>query len=278
MEGAELGSGRLVFRTGAVAPGPVYELAVGTAGSATLVVQTVLPALLVSGAACRVVLEGGTHNPFAPPFEFLERAFVPLLRRMGARVEVRLERHGFYPAGGGRFVAEVAGGGRLEPLELLERGEVRRRRVRGVVSNLPRRIAEEECAVVCEALGWPAEAAEVEEVASDGPGNAVLAEVGCDGVTEVFTAFGRRGVPARRVGAELAREVRAYLEAGAPVGPHLADQLLIPLALAGGGRFRTVEPTAHMRTNAEVVERFLPVRIGMEEDRGAWVVWVEGRG
>src|SRR5688572_16449750 len=126
VEGAALGSRELDFRPGPAKPGE-YRFAVGTAGSATLVLQAVLPALLTARGASTLVLEGGTHNPFAPPFDFLDKAFLPLLRRMGARVEVALERPGFYPAGGGRFQVRVEPVERLERLDLPSRGDAKRR-------------------------------------------------------------------------------------------------------------------------------------------------------
>jgi len=106
VEGATLGSSALTFSPGAVRAGE-YRFAVGTAGSGTLVFQTILPALLRAPAPSRVIIEGGTHNEFAPPFDFLATTLLPLIRRMGARVSLTLERYGFYPAGGGRFVAVI---------------------------------------------------------------------------------------------------------------------------------------------------------------------------
>src|SRR5262249_21779317 len=86
VEGEKIGSTQLTFAPGSLMAGE-YAFAVGTAGSATLVLQTILPALLRANAPSRLTLEGGTHNPFAPPFNFLTKAFLPLIRRMGARVE-----------------------------------------------------------------------------------------------------------------------------------------------------------------------------------------------
>ena len=106
VSGADLGSRALSFEPGQVRGGDL-RLAVGTAGSATLVLATVLPALLFAREPSRLTLEGGTHNPMAPPFDFLSRTFLPILRRMGASVDVRLEMYGFYPAGGGRFTVAI---------------------------------------------------------------------------------------------------------------------------------------------------------------------------
>ena len=246
-----------------------------SAGSATLVLQTVLPALLQADGPSTVALGGGTHNPFAPPFPFLERAFLPLLQRAGAGVEVTLERPGFYPAGGGRFTAEIRPAGALRPFELLERGEPVSRRARALVAELPRSIGERELQVVTRELGWAAGDCAVEEVrGSAGPGNLLSLELEYEHVTEVCTGFGQRGRPASAVGEEAVAAAQRYLARGAPVGEHLADQLLVPLALAGGGAFATGPPTRHTRTNAEVIERFLPVRIEFREDGGVWRVTV----
>ena len=271
-EGATIGSSQLTFAPGLVQPGE-YRFAVGTAGSATLVLQTVLPALVLARGPSRLVLEGGTHNPFAPPFDFLARAFLPVLGRMGAKVEARLERHGFYPAGGGRFTVEVEPVQCLERLDLLERGPVRRVWGRALVANLPESIGTREMRVLRTALALPREATRTETVDSYGPGNVVLVVIEADNVTEVMTGFGEKGTSAEMVAETVAREAREYLDAGVPVGRHLADQLLLPMALAGGGSFRTLEPTGHTRTNAEVVSRFLGVRVSeTEEADNVWSV------
>lgn len=275
VEGAALKSRRITFVPQAVRPGE-YHFRVGSAGSATLVLQTVLPALLLAEGPSQLVLEGGTHNIYAPPFDFLHRAFLPLLNQMGPRVEATLERPGFYPAGGGCMRVVVEPRPTLQPIELLDRGKIVRRRVRGIVSRLPHHIAEREVDTALRKLGWPGDCGSIEEVDSPGPGNAVIVEVQCEHVTEVFTGFGQRGVPAEKVAAGAAREARRYLKAGVPVGEHLADQLLLPLALAGGGRFRTLAPTPHTTTNIATLKHFLDARITASEVEGdAWEIAVE---
>jgi RNA 3'-terminal phosphate cyclase (ATP) len=261
IDGAALGSNRLVFRPRGLRPGD-FTFSVGSAGSATLVFQTVLPALLCASGPSRLALEGGTHNPSAPPFEFLDRAFLPLIRRAGPRVEATLSRRGFFPAGGGRFEATIEPAP-LAPIELLERGPLKAVRALAVVASLPEHIARREVETIRGLV--EAETRVVRDDASPGPGNVVQIEVESAALTEVFTAFGRKGVKAERVAREAAEEARRYLDAAVPVGPHLADQLLIPLALARGGSFRTGPLTPHARTNLEVVGRFLDVPIAVQE-------------
>ena len=145
VEGDELHSQALTFTPSTVKPGD-YTFAVGTAGSTTLVLQTILPALMTAGGASRIAIEGGTHNPAAPPFDFLARVFLPLLARMGPRVEAVLERPGFYPAGGGRIVItiEPPASGTLAPLVLDTRGDTVTRRAVAIVANLDPHIGHRE--------------------------------------------------------------------------------------------------------------------------------------
>lgn len=273
--GASVGSKEIEFRPG---PGGVtprhFDFRIGTAGSTSLVLQTVLPALMVASGESEVKVEGGTHNMKAPPFDFLERAFVPLLNRMGARVSIRLERHGFYPRGGGSVVMEVAPATRLRPLELMERGEIKRRRATALVTKgLPWHIAKRELGVVREELGLRPEETETRTVRySQSPGNAVLIELESEHVTEMFSSIGEIGRSSELVAMEAAREAACYLQSKAPVGVHLADQLMLPLALAGSGCYLTQALTRHSTTNMETIRRFLEVKIGVEEAGGGNVV------
>src|SRR6266481_5961180 len=146
VNGASLGSQTVVFVPGQVTPGN-YRFAVGTAGSATLVLQTILPALLTASGPSTLTLEGGTHNPLAPPFDFLGRCFMPLIRRMGPSVELELKRPGFFPAGGGRFHARIEPVKQLSRLVLLDRGAICGRRARVWLSKLSPEVAERELAV-----------------------------------------------------------------------------------------------------------------------------------
>lgn len=264
VEGAALGSASLSFVPRQVRPGE-YRFAVGTAGSTTLVLQTVLPALMTADGPSRLRLEGGTHNPWAPPLDFLDKAFLPIIRRMGPQVEVALGRPGFYPAGGGQFTANIEPVASLRRIELLERGRVVRTSARAIVSGLPLAIARREIKTIQDRLGLADDCVAAETVDALGPGNCVTIEIRSQQITEVFAGFGQKGVPAEKVAGDVAEEAQQYLAAGVPVGRHLADQLLIPMALAGGGSFRTVAPSGHTETNVEVLCRFLEVEIRTEQ-------------
>ena len=265
VEGAAISSRELTF-----APGPVkagqYTFTVGSAGSTTLVFQTVLPALMIAKEASSLTLEGGTHNPHAPPLDFLEKAFVPLINQMGPTVHLNLERAGFYPAGGGRFFADVQPVAKLSPLHVPARGAMRKQLAKAVVAALPGDIAKRELAQIEKKLGWTGEQLQIRQLPQEwGPGNLLTLEIESENVSEIFTSFGMKGVSAEAVAEQAFREARRYLACDAPVGPHLADQLLLPIALAGRGSFVTYELTEHTRTNIQVIQRFLPVRFEVIE-------------
>jgi RNA 3'-terminal phosphate cyclase (ATP) len=277
VEGAELGSRALSFRPGPVRGG-ARRFSVGSAGSATLVFQTVFPALALAREPSSLVLEGGTHNPAAPPYEFLALAFLPLVGRMGPRATAALEVAGFFPAGGGRFRVEIDPASTFGRLDLPERGEVRAMRALARVARLPRDIADRELREIGTLLGPEvALRAEIQDQAP-GPGNAVSIEIACAHVTEVFTGFGARGVPAERVAGRAAAEAREWLDAEVAVGRHLADQLVLPLALGEGGSFRTLSPSSHLRTHLELLATFLGTRAEVAPaGAAAFEVRVSGR-
>lgn len=280
--GARVGSQELAFEPGEPADHEDLTFDIGTAGSTTLVLQTILVPALAAGRALRVTVVGGTHNPMAPPFEFVQRCFGRALAAMGAPVDLQLVRHGFAPAGGGVLAAAVAPA-RLQPLQLHRWEPAALPRARVLLAGLPAHVAERELAVVrrhCHALGLHPEQCTVEPVAADGPGNALLLEFPGRVVDEVVAVAGERGLPAEQVAERAVAQALAFVAAGVPVGEHLADQLLVPLAIAGGGSFRTLPPTSHTRTCAAIVERFAPVRITLRAEgdpAGSWRIEVRPR-
>lgn len=278
LTGGEIGSQRIVFEPGEVVAGE-HTLKIGTAGSAGLVLQTVLPPLMMAGAASTVAIEGGTHNPKAPTVDFLREVFLPQLVRIGPQVALTQERAGFYPAGGGRIVAQITPCAReaMQPLMLLERGEATEERgAWAVVSNLPNHIARREIGLIGDQMGWTERMLHSLVWPSPGPGNVVWIKLGYEHVTELFTALGAKGKSAEEVADEALKEARAYMANGAPVGEYLADQLLLPMALAGGGSLCCTPPSMHTRTQAEIIEKFLEVEFRFERmDGRRWRVDVE---
>ncbi len=260
--GAKVGSGVIDFAPGELRGGE-YVWRIGTAGSAGLVLQTVLVPLLFAPERSRIEIVGGTHNKMAPPFDFLEKAYLPALRRMGARVTIRIGTYGFYPRGGGTIICEIEPGP-LAGVAFDEAGPVRRRLARALVARVPREVGEREIAVVRKELGWTEAECRVDEVRSPGPGNALVLEVErADGVAEVVTGFGERGLAAETVAAKAVRELHLDRGSGVPVGEHLADQLMLPMAVARAGRFRTGPLSLHATTNLDTIAKFLdtPVKV-----------------
>lgn len=275
VEGASLGSQELTFIPTSIRPGD-YNFDIGSAGSTTLVLQSILPALLMANGPSTLTLQGGTHNPFAPPFDFLEKAFLPIINRMGPKIKARMERPGYYPKGGGRLSVTIKPAKKLQILHLDERGEIQERRATATVAGLPRHIAERELRVIGEKLQWGKECLHIREESPDrGPGNIVTIEIKSKNITEVFTAFGERGVRAETVADKAAKAAYLYMDVNVPVGKHLADQLLLPFTLAGGGSFNTLQPTLHTRTNSEVVQLFQNIRISMDQvSKKVWQITV----
>lgn len=277
-DGAKVGSRELTFVPGKVEPGE-YEFRIGTAGSTTLVLQTVLPPLMLAEGPSLLKLEGGTHNVHAPPFEFLKRTFLPLVCRTGPRISAELQRYGFYPPGGGSFSVMIEPGAERNRLDLLERPRILSAHARALVVRLQPHIAARELAVIAEKLGWSEEQLHAET--SDNalsPGNVLTLEIEGEQVTEIFTGIGERGLRAETIAERVAEEAGRYLSLNVPVGEHLADQLLIPLALAGGGSYLTGPLSLHTTTNIEVVRMFLDVPIEAEEvANDVWKIEVGAR-
>jgi RNA 3'-terminal phosphate cyclase (ATP) len=272
--GDELKSSAVTFRPNCIRPGE-YSFAVGTAGSANLVLQTVLPPLMVAESPSFLTLQGGTHNGFSPPFHYIDQVLAPLLARMGPKLGMELRRWGFYPAGGGEIRVEIVPAPRLLPLKLEERGAGPVIEATAVVSALPKNIAKRELGVLAKKLHLSStNAMEIDR--PEGPGNVVMVRVEHDHCVEMFTGFGQKGVPAERVAGRVATAVQRYLRLGAPVGEHLADQLLIPMALAGSGSFVTCAPTSHTQTNMEVIRHFLDVAFDVKElSKDIWRISIQ---
>ena len=283
--GDQLGSKAISFEPQAVVAGE-YHFRIGTAGSASLVVQTLLPALMIADSPSMIVVEGGTHNDFAPPFEFLQKTFIPLVNRLGPKIKLILEQYGFYPAGGGELRAEIQPVTCLKAFDILERGEFTRRSITACVAGLPIHVAEREVDVIRRGLDWDESEARCESVRAKCPGNYLWIELESKCLTEVITGFGRVHLRAELVAREALKEVRQYIQSEAPVGGHLADQWMVPLAISawqsrnqgvrGGGVFRTQPLSLHSLTHLQIIERFLEIKATVEElDGGVHAVRIE---
>jgi RNA 3'-terminal phosphate cyclase (ATP) len=273
IDGDGIGSSSLSFKPTGIYPGR-YHFSIGTAGSTTLVLQTVLyPLLLVEGES-HLTLVGGTHNIFAPPFDFLAHAFLPILNRMGPQVTATIDRYGFVPRGGGQLTVQIKPTSRLNGMSLKERGNLITRQAKALITGIPEHVAQRELERVAKKLKWPEACLHFCPLPSEqGPGNVLLLEIHSEHVTEVFTAFAQRGVRAEFVADKAIKMAQAYLASEVPVSEYLADQLLLPLALAGEGEFTTLKPSQHTLTNIEVIRLFLPISITATElKKDVWLI------
>ncbi len=271
-----LSSQELVFEPGKVKPGN-YSFKIGTAGSTTLVFQTILPVLLLANGQSKVEMEGGTHNPFAPPFHFLDKAFVRIVNSIGPTVDLDLDRFGFYPVGGGRFSANIIPAAKLKTINLLAKGNLVENKAQAFSSQIPDKIGKNEIMLVVKRLKWSEEHCNAWSNRAPGPGNILLLLTEFENVTEVFSGFGEIRIPLEKVVDDAVSQYLEYIKADVPVGKYLADQLLILMAMAGSGKIKTVKPTNHTLTNIEVIKSFLDIKIRVEQiEELQWLIELGG--
>lgn len=260
VKGASIGSKAVEFVPGKIQSG-LYHFAIGSAGSTTLVLQTVLPALLQADKPSKLILEGGTHNPMAPGFDFIRHAFLPVLEKMGVKCEANLLRYGFYPVGAGRFEIEIDPCKQLAPLKLEERGKLIKIEAVCIGSSIPMHVLTREQKKLTDKLMQAQFKVETKMVDSLGPGNLVSIRLFYQHSNEVIDALGAVGIRAEKVAINAINAMRKYQASNAPVGEHLADQLLVPLAIGNGGSFITSELSEHTNTNIEVIKALTAVQI-----------------
>jgi RNA 3'-terminal phosphate cyclase (ATP) len=268
VSGDRIGSHELHFVPGSLRPGR-YHFDIGTAGATSLVLQTLLLPLALAPARSSLSISGGTHVPWSPCFHYLDWHWRPLLARLGIAFRLELAMAGFYPQGGGELRAEIPGGARPRGLDLRERGRLQRLRGLSAVANLPLAIAERQRSQALRRLGVriaePGVHIDVVPLAARSPGTLLLLLAEFEHSQACFFALGARGKRAERVADEAVDELFAFLDGAGVVDRWMADQLLLPLALAAGeSGFRTAEVSTHLLTNAAVIRAFLPVRIAVD--------------
>lgn len=252
-------------------PGPVqggdFSFNIGSAGSASLVVQTILPALFLANEPSMVTVTGGTHNPLAPPFDFLHETFMPAIGNAGFEGDCKLIKHGFYPAGGGKITFDIKPWqkGTERIISICELSSEPRIYARIYIAKLPSHIAQRQRTLLLESGLNIQNIEHIEVTDSDGPGNCVMIRLCNGGRTTVFTAFGMRGKPSQEVVDEVVKLARDFLASGAAVDRFLADQLLIYMAVSKAGCYTTNELSTHLSTNMEVIKKFLPIDFDVEQ-------------
>jgi RNA 3'-terminal phosphate cyclase (ATP) len=270
-EGADPESQRLVFEPGHISGGR-YQFDIGTAGSTSLILQTVYLPLAFTGEQSRVQIRGGTHVPLSPCFHYVDLHWRRFLEAMGLPLTLIMTRAGFYPRGGGVIEAVIEPLSTFRPLELVWRGALSRLCGISAVGNLPAEVAQRQRH---QALARLAEAGhsctiDLERLSAVGRGTMFLLLAEFEGSQACFFSLGKRGKRAEAVADDAIDAFLAFLETDGAVDSYCADQLLLPLALADDvSVVRTAAVTPHLLTNAEVIGRFLPVSIEIEGEMGA---------
>ena len=264
-QGAALGSRVLDFQPGLVQGGDFY-FDIGSAGSASLVIQTVLPALFLADKSSTVTVTGGTHNPLAPPFDFLCETFLPVIAMAGFRGNCKLIKHGFFPAGGGKITFDIQPWQKNthQTIDLCELGKERQIYARIYTAQLAEHIAQRQRKLLRQSKLEIQNFEHIEVTDSDGPGNCVMIRVCNGGRTTVSTAFGMRGKPSQKVVGEVVNLAEDFLAGGAAVDRFLADQLLIYMVMSKTGCYTTNELSSHLLTNMEIIKKFLDVNFCVE--------------
>ncbi|MDW7774172.1 MAG: RNA 3'-terminal phosphate cyclase [Desulfobulbaceae bacterium] len=246
-----------------------YRFTIGTAGSVTLLAASILPPLLFAAGPSTIVLQGGTHVPFSPVFHYLQENFLPFLRRMGGEASAVLDKWGWYPGGGGSCTLRVTPCPGLKGLQVPERGRLRRLDLMLGLANLPLHIVDREEKQLRACLGKKGYefARRFEPAPSPGQGNVLYLRGEYENSLAGFSVLGKKGKPAEQVAQELCRAFLHFAASAASVDKHLADQLLLYMALArGNSMIITEEVTGHLTTGIGIIEKFIPVRFKLDPD------------
>jgi RNA 3'-terminal phosphate cyclase (ATP) len=266
--GAAQRSKVLDFHPGPVQSGDFY-FDIGSAGSASLVIQTVSPALFLVDIPSTVTVIGGTHNPLAPPFDFLSETFLPAIATAGFHGTCKLVKYGFFPAGGGKITFNIQPWQKNthKTINFCEPTNKPQISARIYTAKLPENIAHKQHELLLQSKLDFKNTEHIEVTDSDGPGNCVMIRLCSDNRVTVFTAFGMRGKPSQQVVSEVANLTKDFLASGAAVDCFLTDQLLIYMALSKTGCFTTKELTAHLTTNMEIIKKFLDVDFRVDKQK-----------
>jgi len=264
--GAVIGSKFLDFQPGTVQAGQ-YHFDIGSAGSASLVIQTILPVLFLADESSSVTVAGGTHNPLAPPYDFLCESFVPAIAAAGFQADCKLIKHGFFPAGGGEITFDIKPW-REDPKQIINLCEpINKPQIyaRIYIAKLPVHIAQRQERLLLQSKLKIENIEHIEVKDSNGPGNCVMIRPCGSSRTTVFTAFGMKGKPSEAVVNEAVSLAADFLASGAAIDRFLADQLLIYMALSRAGCYTTNKISTHLQTNIEIIKKFLPINFNIEQ-------------
>lgn len=287
VKGDSIGSTELIFSPGEVKGGN-YVFDIGTAGSTSLVLQTLIPALIFSEGKTTITLKGGTHVPFSPSYHYLAEVFVAFMKVLGMGMHLSIEFYGFYPTGGGRVRAEIFPAKMLKPFKAVERGEILKLTGYSGVGNLPLSIAERQKNALTEKIdsqkilpvqplpkggqgGFESYPPDIEllNIPTPGQGTFVFLKSKSEHSIAGFTSLGARGKKAEAVGEEAAQEFLDYYSTGAALDPHMSDQIVLYLSICKEESvFTSSRITEHLMTNLWVIQQFHEYRYAVEGEVG----------
>lgn len=288
ISGLKSGSTELTFSPRDISGGH-YNIDIGTAGSITLLLQCLMPVASAAQEPVSLDITGGTDVAWSPPIDYMAHVLLPVLASMGLKCNIRLQRRGYYPRGGGRVTAIIHPSA-LRAVELdkeketdtkkedemeKERGKEKEKEpctVSGIShsSNLPPHVMQRQADAATAALEKAGYSSSIDTWAANSPstGSGITLWCGYTG----GSALGKRGLPAEKVGKAAAGEIITELDSWAAVDVHLADQLIPYMGLAGVGSFTVREVSGHTRTNIWVVEQFLGVEFRIEEKKDVFKI------
>lgn len=272
VKGDSIGSTELLFEPVEVKAG-YYSFDIGTAGSTSLLLQAILLPLVFAKDTSSLSLKGGTHVPFSPSFHYLSEVFIPMISMLGIKVKANIESYGFYPKGGGKINIEItpAGLDSIRGVNLLERGRIKRLKGLSGVGNLPLSIAERQREAALKMIETQGLDAEIEtlSVSTPGQGTFIFLKLETDNCLAGFSSLGERGKRAESVGEEVSKNLLDYYSTPACLDPHMADQIVLYLAVAKSeSSFTTSMISNHLLTNLWIIEKFLGTQYMIEGELG----------
>jgi len=263
VDGAYLDSTNITFEPAALHPGN-YRFEIGTAGATSLVLQTIYLPLSFADRPSKLSIIGGTHVRWSPCYQYLDWQWAHYLTRCGYRLDLSLERAGFFPQGGGCLQASIHPVGEISSLRLMERGDLRDIRGVSIACNLPQHVSERQRKQALgrlKTLGCGVEI-EIDTMSAFNKGSILCLLAEFENGRACYFGLGERGLPAERVADHAVDQLLAFIESDGCVDQYLADQLLLPLAFAeGASEFRTSQISQHLLTNANVIRAFTSAKI-----------------
>jgi len=266
VDGANLKSTFLKFSPRKINPGK-YKIDIGTAGSTSLVLQSICIPLSEADCASTISISGGTHVPWSPSFEFLKHHWIAFLNNIGYNISLDILSAGFYPQGGGQIKAKIQPSKSYYPVNLTKRGDLRQIRGYSTAANLNLKIAERQRDQVIRRLGnrYALNDIQIISLPSKFKGTTICLIGEFEHSQCCYAALGELGKPAEKVADEVVDQLENFLSTDAAIDEYLADQIILPLSIAGSKSvFSTAKITNHLITNAKVIERFLPVVINIK--------------